>query len=66
MNILLMMGPGSSAVDLTVCGGKKATGSKVVNSKLTNWKVRYSDVRIMDESASGLFSHSSGNLLDLL
>ena len=66
MNILLMMGHGSTAVDLTVCGGKKATGSKVLSSGLSNWQKRYSDVRIIDESASGLFSHTSGNLLDLL
>lgn len=66
MNILLMMGPGSTAVDLTVCGGKKATGSKVMNAKLSNWKKRYTDVHIIDESASGLFSSRSGNLLDLL
>ena len=66
MNILLMMGPGSSAVNLEICGGKKATGSKVINAKLSNWKKRYSDVHILDESASGLFSHAGGNLLDLL
>lgn len=68
MNILLMMGPGSTAVDLTVCGGKKSTGSKVVSAAISNWKKRYSDVRIIDESASGLFCNrnSSGNLLDLL
>lgn len=66
MNILLMMGPGSTAVDLTVCGGKKATGSKVISSGLSNWKKRYTDVRIIDESASGLFSKTSENLLDLL
>lgn len=66
MNILLMMGPGSSEVNLEVCGGKKATGSKVMNAKLSNWKKRYADVRIIDESASGLYSHAGGNLLDLL
>ena len=66
MNILLMMGPGSTAVDLTICGGKKSTGSKVMNAKLSNWKKRYADVRIIDESASGLFGHSSENLLELL
>ena len=66
MNILLMMGPGSTAVDLTVCGGKKATGSKILSSGLTNWKKRYSDVRIIDESASGLYSQPGSNLLDLL
>lgn len=66
MNVLLMMGPGSSAVNLETCGGKKATGTKVINAKLSNWKKRYTDVRIIDESASGLFSRSSENLLDLL
>lgn len=66
MNILLMMGPGSASVDLTVCGGTKSTGSKVLNAKLSNWKKRYTDVRIIDESASGLFCSRSGNLLDLL
>lgn len=67
MNILLIMGPGSSAVDLNVCGGKKSTGSKAMNAKLSNWKKRYENVRIMDESASGLFSRESDcNLLDLL
>lgn len=66
LNILQMMGPGSAGIDLTVCGGKKSTGSKVANAKLSNWKKRYSDVRILDESASGLFSSSSGNLLELL
>lgn len=67
LNILLMMGPGSTAVDLTACGGKKSTGSKVLSSGLSNWKKRYADVRIIDESASGLFSSStSGNLLELL
>ena len=66
MNILQMMGPGGAAVDLTGCGGKKATGSKVISAKLSNWKKRYADVHIIDESASGLFSNQSCNLLELL
>ena len=66
MNILQMMGPGTSAADLTVCGGKKSTGSKVINAKLSNWKNRYSDVRILDVSASGLFDRMGENLLELL
>lgn len=66
MNILLMMGPGSSPVDLTVCGGSKNSGGKRMSSKLSNWRKSYSDVRIQDESASGLFSKRSGNLLELL
>lgn len=66
MNIMQMLGPGAGAVDLTVCGGKKATGTKVISSKLSNWKNRYGDVRVLDESASGLFSKRSCNLLELL
>lgn len=66
MNILLMMGPGSTAVDLTVCGGSKASGCKRLSAGLTNWKKRYSNVCIIDEAASGLFSQVGGNLLDLL
>lgn len=33
---------------------------------LSNWKKSYSDVRIIDTTASGLFEHRSCNLLDLL
>ena len=66
MNILELMGPGSSGVDLRGCGGTGQAGKKSVSTKISNWNNRYSDVRIIDESASGLFSHSSGNLLDLL
>lgn len=66
MNILLLMGPGSSTVDLTVCGGSKNAGAKRVSSKVSNWKKNYSDVWILDVSASGLYSKRSGNLLELL
>ena len=66
MNILTLMGPGSAGVDLRSCGGTGQAGKKSVNAKISNWKSHYSDVRIIDESASGLFSRSSENLLDLL
>lgn len=66
MNILIMMGPGGSTVDLTACGGSKNAGSKLLSAKLSNWRKSYKDVRIIDESASGLFSSRSGNLLDPL
>jgi len=66
MNILTLMGPGSAGVDLRGCGGTGQAGKKSANAKISNWKSRYSDVRIIDESASGLFSKTSGNLLDLL
>lgn len=37
-----------------------------MSSKLSNWTKKYSDVRILDTSASGVFSTRSGNLLELL
>lgn len=66
MNIIQMMGAGGSAVDLSICGGSKKAGAKLLSSNLSNWKKRYGEIRIVDESASGLFSRTSENLLDLL
>ena len=37
-----------------------------LSSALVNWKKAYSDVRIIDQSASGLFAAASMNLLELL
>jgi len=66
LNILTMMGPGAAAVDLTACGGTSKAGAKVINAKLSNWKKRYREVRIVDVSASGLFRKAGCNLLELL
>jgi len=66
LNILTMMGSGAAGVDLTACGGTSKAGAKVINAKLSNWKKRYQEVRIVDISASGLFRKASSNLLDLL
>lgn len=52
--------------NLECIGGTKKIGAKVPNSRLAAWKKRYSDVRIVDVSASGLFQSRSGNLLELL
>lgn len=53
---------GRSAVKDSLTG---AGGNCRMNSKLSNWK-SYSDVRIIDSSASGLWEKKSCNLLDLL
>ena len=66
MNILQLMGSGSGGVDLQICGGTKKAGAKMINAKLSNWAKRYQNVRIVDESASGLFSRTGENLLELL
>lgn len=52
--------------NLESIGGSKKTGSKVPNSRLAAWKKSYSDVRIVDTSASGLYRSRSENLLELL
>ena len=47
---------------------KESASSGVTNLSLNlqNWKKNYSDVRIVDQSASGLFETVTGNLLELL
>ncbi len=52
--------------DLSAIGGVVSAGVTALSSSLSNWKKNYTDVRIVDSSASGLFEKVSGNLLDLL
>lgn len=52
--------------NLESIGGTKKTGAKVPNSRFAAWKKNYSDVRIVDTSASGLFETRSENLLELI
>ena len=52
--------------DLKALGGSVSAGALTLSSSLSNWKKNYSDVRIIDQSASGLFGHESENLFDLL
>lgn len=66
MNILRLFGSGAGGVDLESVGGKKASGARTLSSNLSNWKKQYTDVRIIDQSASGLFERRSENLLELL
>lgn len=52
--------------DLTAIGGKKGVGEYTNSSMLSNWRKRFSDVRIIDESASGLYRFSTENILEYL
>lgn len=47
-------------------GGKPRACEATLSSSLSNWKKNYTDVRIIDQAASGLFEKVSDNLLDLL
>lgn len=52
--------------DLTAIGGVASAGVSTLSSSISNWKKNYTDVRVVDQSASGLFETVSENLLELL
>ena len=54
------------AADLSAIGGAPTAGVAALSSIVSNWKNNYSDVRIIDQSASGLFEKVSDNLIELL
>lgn len=68
INIMTLLKDSSDGKNLTTCGGAPHAGTKKISAKISNWKKQYTSVRIIDESASGLFSNdkTSINLLDLL
>lgn len=53
--------------DLKDLGESASSGIATVSLNISNWKKNYTDVRIIDQSASGLFERvSKENLLELL
>ena len=66
LSLLQWMNGKANTCDLTATGGVGKAGNTLLSSSLSNWANRYSKVRIIDQSASGLFEHSSENLLALL
>ena len=52
--------------DLSNIGESSNSCITKVSLNVSNWKKNYTDVRIIDQSASGLFEKVSENLLDLL
>lgn len=56
----------ANKVDLSLIGGGTSIGKTRLSSSISNWKKNYTDVRIIDQSASGLFEKVSENLLELL
>lgn len=67
MQILSLFGRVSGGCDLQTVGGAGRAAAMVgFSSSLGNWKKNYSNVCIIDQSASGLFEKHSVNLLDLL
>lgn len=57
----------SNGCDLTLIGGKeKAAATCSFSSSVSNWAKYYSDVRLIDSSAAGLYEKTSPNLLSFL
>lgn len=55
-----------SGCDLTLIGGKKQAAVCTVSSKVSNWGKNFKYVKIIDESASGIFRKESENILEWL
>ena len=66
LNIHVFFGRSTHGIDLKNIKGKANAAVPGMSSTLSNWKKRYSDVRVIDQSASGLWETQSQNLLDLL
>lgn len=67
LNIHQVFGRIAGGCDLTAIGGaKKAAATISFSATVSNWKKTYSDVRLVDSSASGLWEKQSDNLLELL
>lgn len=65
LNIISWFGNAPSC-NLVSIGGSLQGGTKRPSAHLTAWKKNYTDVRIVDMSASGLFQSRSENLLKML
>lgn len=52
--------------DLRIVGGKEHSAHIEINASLSGWKKNYSDVRIVDSSASGLYTQKTANLLEMI
>ena len=67
LNILSVFQTGrTTGCDLKALGGVGQAAIFTTNSKLSNWKKSFKDVRIVDISAAGLHRKVSQNLLELL
>lgn len=66
INIHRLFGRTASGVDLRSIGGSKTDSRSNLSKHVSYWKKKYSDVRIIDSSPSGLWEKRSENLLELL
>ena len=67
LNIQQVFARTTSGCDLRMIGGSKNSAATVnFSTTISNWKKKYSDVRLIDQSVSGMWEKQSENLLELL
>jgi CRISPR-associated endonuclease Csn1 len=66
LNIHAVFGRLSGGTDLRLIGGSQNSAKTTISFNMSNWGKCYSDVRIIDQSPSGLWERRSQNLLELL
>ena len=67
LNIHSVFGRLAGGCDLTAIGGASHSAATIsFSTTVSNWKKNYTDVRLIDASASGLWEKQSGNLLKLV
>lgn len=64
--ILVVFSRSGIGSNLTSIGGVGKAGVPTLSSAISNWKKNYADVRIIDQSPSGLYEKESVNLLTIL
>ncbi len=66
LSIHQVFGRSSGGCDLQLIGGAKGAAASELSTNFSNLKKNYTDVRIIDTSAAGLYEHKSPNLLTFL
>ena len=67
LNVHQVFGRIAGGCDLTAIGAAgKAAATVSFSASISNWKKKYSDIRIIDSAPSGLWEKQSENLLELL
>lgn len=67
MTVTLLLKSGrAGSCNFELIGGTKDAGVYDISSKINNWKKNFTDVRIVDVSASGIYETKSFNLLELI
>lgn len=67
LNILLVFNRMTTGCDLTLVGGSKnSAATNSFSRNISTWRKNYTDIRVIDQSTTGLWEIQSENLLDAL